>query len=162
MENATSSADSESLKRFPSSARVRHGRAAEPPSPKPLTLLVIQGTKQRPSQTQRVLALPVIRQGPIRENRFAPFPQTPNPFSSLQEARKKQRPSQTQRVLAPPVKQETLIMDMHSIVNKQDTVFQQAVLRKQRNNAFKINTLFKTSKLVHLKIRRALLLGSWA
>jgi len=58
---------------------------------------------QRPSQTQRVLALPVIRQPPARENPGAPFPQNPNPFSSLQEARKKQRPSQTQRVLALPV-----------------------------------------------------------
>ena len=61
------------------------------PSPKPLTLLLLskkQGRMQRPSQTQRVLALPVIRQGRSGRVALAPFPQTPNPFSSLQEARK--------------------------------------------------------------------------
>ena len=47
------------------SAKVKSGAIPEPPSPGPLTLLTLlskkQGTMQRPSQTQRVLALPVIR-----------------------------------------------------------------------------------------------------
>ena len=78
-----------------------------PPSPKPLTLFLLskkQGAMQRPSLTQRVLALPVIRQGPLREN---PEPPSPGPLTLLRLLSKKQgtmqRPSQTQRVLALPV-----------------------------------------------------------
>ena len=66
------------------SAWPNSGKIAEPPSPKPLTLFLLskkQGRMQRPSQTQRVLALPVIRQPPGPARSFATPPPNLLPFS---------------------------------------------------------------------------------